>query len=132
MVIMCCPYYSSRQAELADDPADRRDAVILVARAQARYAVLFRVHAHGAEFHDPEFFSVPGQTRLPVKRRAAVIEMDRQAGDQQTGLRMIRPKPEETMSNTRFTNAYSGFGTTQSCSCVQNITVIAAKKPHHL
>ena len=71
------------QTVLAHDTADRRDAVVLVARGEPRHPVLLRVYPHRAELVDLESLAVLGQTHLLVERRAPVVKMDRRRGDEQ-------------------------------------------------
>ena len=71
------------QAALADEAADRRDAVVLVPGAEAGHAVLLGIHTHAAELIDRELSSVLGEAHLLIDGGAAVIEVDRRRRDQQ-------------------------------------------------
>lgn len=70
------------QAALADEPADRRDALILVPGREAGHAVLLGIHPHAAELIDGELSSVLGEAHLLIDRGAAVVEVDRRRRDQ--------------------------------------------------
>lgn len=70
------------QAALADEAADRRDAVVLVAGGEAGHAVFLGVCAHAAELIDGELSPVLGEAHLLIDGGAAVIEMDRRRRDQ--------------------------------------------------
>ena len=70
------------QPAFPDDPAHRRDPVVVIAGAQPGNAVLFRVHAHGPELDDLEKLAVLGQPDLLIEDRAAVIGLDGDGRDQ--------------------------------------------------
>ena len=70
------------QAALADDAPDGRDAGIVLAGGEAGNAVLLGVDAHGTELDDLELAPVLGEPGLFIERGAAVIQLDRQSGNQ--------------------------------------------------
>ena len=71
------------QAALADEAADGRDAVVVVAGGEAGHTVLLGVGSHAAELIDGELSSVFGEAHLLINRGAAVIEVDRRRRDQE-------------------------------------------------
>lgn len=72
------------EADSADEAADGSDTGIVLTGGESRYAVLFGIHAHTAEFVDREYLPVFGETVLLVKGGAAVSfdkETDDEHGD---------------------------------------------------